>query len=215
MRWSGWTDWPVEPRAADLRPMGEGRSPGLHLGSIIRSMKVAVGEKVEGPQGDQEGVRIQEGFLWETALEYMACGMPLDQAMDTAFKRYMVKCREGVTTQVAVEKDGIHMTPDAFNAVTGELESYKVTRRTLRKAKTQEEFCEHFWPWLVQEQSYCYALGVDTVRWIVLWQAGDYGKGVGSAPVVLSCTAVFTPEELVTNWQTVLKHAEGLRKEDV
>ena len=210
MKWTGWTVFPVEFRDSEMRKQGEGRSPGLHLGTVIHRMKVAVGENVGAVDGDQDGVRMQEGFLWEAALEYVCAGLPLDEALEVAFKRYMVAVRSGITKQIAVEKDGIHMTPDAFNPVAGELESYKVTRRSLKNAKTQDEFEQNFWPWMVQEKSYAYAVGVDTVRWIVLWQAGDYSKGVGSGPQMLECTAVFTPDELVQNWRTVLKHAEGL-----
>jgi hypothetical protein len=199
-------------RDSQLRGKGEGRPGGLHLSGIIHRMKVAAGENVGGIDGDQEGVRMQEGFLWESALEYVAAGMKLDEALEVAFKRYMIEVRSNITTQIMVEKDGIHMTPDAFNPTVGEIESYKVTRRTLRKARTQEDFEENFWPWLVQEKSYCYAVGVDTVRWIVLWQAGDYSKGVGSGPQMLESTAVFTPEELVENWRVVLAHAAAMRE---
>jgi hypothetical protein len=174
-------------------------------------MKVAMGEKVTGVEGDQEFVRMQEGFLWERALEFAAAGMPLDEALEVAFKRYMVSVRGSVTKQIAVERDGIHMTPDGFNPVTGELESYKVTRRTLRNARLQEDFETNFWPWCVQEKSYCLAVGVDTVRWIVLWAAGDYSKGPGSGPQMLTSVATFTAEELMENWRVVLKHAEALR----
>jgi hypothetical protein len=119
--------------------------------------------------------------------------------------------RSGVVKQIAVQRDGIHMTPDGFNSVAGELESYKVTRRTLRNARTQEDFESNFWAWCVQEKSYCLAVGVDTVRWIVLWAAGDYSRGPGSGPQMLTCVATFTAAELVENWRVVLRHAEALR----
>lgn len=212
MKWSGWSVFPCEMRDSELRGKGEGRPSGLHLSSIIHRMKVAAGENVGSVDGDQEGVRMQEGFLWESALEYVAAGMKLDEALEVAFKRYMAAIRSDITKQIKVEKDGIHMTPDAFDPVRGELESYKVTRRSLRKARTQEDFEQYFWPWLVQEKSYCYAVGVDTVRWVVLWQAGDYSKGVGSGPQMLECTAVFTPEELAENWRVVLNHAAAMRE---
>jgi len=212
VKWTGWSTFPCVMRDSQLRGKGEGRPDGLHLSGIIHRMKVAAGENVGGIDGDQEGVRMQEGFLWESALEYVAAGMKLDEALEVAFKRYMIEVRSNITTQIMVEKDGIHMTPDAFSPTVGEIESYKVTRRTLRKARTQEDFEENFWPWMVQEKSYCYAVGVDTVRWVVLWQAGDYSKGVGSGPQMLESTAVFTPEELVENWRVVLKHAEAMRE---
>ena len=209
--WSGWSAFPCEPRDADLHRMGENRPPGLHLGAIIKRMKIARGESVSSIPGEDPNLRMQEGFLFETALEYVVAGMSLDQALEAAFKRYMIELRKGVTKQVSVQKDGIWMTPDAFNPTAGECESYKMTRRTFRKAREQTDFEENFWPWLIQEKSYCLAMSVDTVRWIVLWQAGDYSKGVGQGPQLLQATAVFTPEELIANWRDVLKNAEGLR----
>ena len=214
MEWSGWSDFPVvdNARTADLEKMGVGRPAGLHLSHVIHKMKVAAGDNVGQIPGDQDGVRMQEGFLWESALEYMIGGMPLDEAIELAFKRWMVALRGNIATQVKLEKDGIHMTPDGFNKVEGELESYKATRKSYAKALTQDEFESNFWPWLVQEQAYAYALGVDTVHWIVLFQAGDYSKGRGTGPRVVQSTAVFTPEELAENWRVVMTHAESLRE---
>ena len=215
MEWTGWSDFPVDAhmRSADLTPMGEGRPSGLHLSGIIHRMKVAAGEKVGEIKGDQPMVRMQEGFLWETALEYMIGGLTLDDAIALAFKRYMVEIRGDMCTQIKLEKDGIHMTPDGFDKAKGELESYKCTRRSFAKAEAREDFEAYFWPWMVQEKSYAYALGVDTVRWIVLFQAGNYSKGRGTGPRVMEGTAVFTADELVENWRMVLENAEGMGEE--
>jgi hypothetical protein len=103
------------------------------------------------------------------------------------------------------------MTPDALDPKAGRLESYKATRRSLRKAYTAEEFETNFWPWLVQEMSYALACGVDECRWIVLWAAGDYSKGAGSGPRTLECIVQWTRAELEANWESVLVHARGLR----
>ena len=216
MKWSGWSDFPImeNMRSAELRPSGEGRPKGLHLSHVIHHMKVAAGEKVGTIEGDQEGVRMQEGFLWETALEYMIAGMSLDEAIGLAFKRLMVSLRSDVATQIKTEKDGIHMTPDGMNKTLGELESYKCTRKSLAKALTQDEFESNHWPWIVQESSYCYALGIDTVHWVVLFQAGDYSKGRGTGPRCVQSTGVFTAEELASNWRVILTHAEGLRQKE-
>ena len=188
--------------------MGEGRPAGLHLGDIIRQMKVAAGETYRPIPGEQDGVRIQVGFLWETAAEYMADGLSLEDALDTAFKRLMVGHSRPLATQVRAEKDGIHMTPDAFDSARGHLLSYKATWRSLSKARSKEDFEANFWTWVVQEASYAYALGVDSVTWVVLWVCGDYTGAKG--PKVLQATARWTPEELVENWRIVLQHAKSL-----
>jgi hypothetical protein len=173
-------------------------------------MKVAAGEKVGQIDGDQDGVRLQEGFLWETALEYMIAGLTLDEAIGLAFKRLMVAIRSDVTTQIKLEQDGVHMTPDGFIKNTGALESYKCTRKSFKNAASQEEFETNFWPWLVQEMGYAYALGVDTVTWIVLFQAGDYSKGRGTGPRIVQATATFSTDELIENWRVVMIHAKGV-----
>lgn len=212
MKWTGWSDFPVHEQmlSAELTPMGEGRPAGLHLSAVIQRMRVAAGEKSGEIPGDQPMTRMQEGFLWETALEYMIGGLSLDDAIELAFKRHMIALRKNITTQTKVEKDGIHMTPDGLDREKGELESYKCTRKSFAKAATLDDFSAHFWAWLVQEQSYAYALGVDTVRWIVLFQAGDYSKGRGTGPRVMQATAVFTADELTANWRMVLANAKGL-----
>lgn len=209
MEFSGWTPIDVEGTmlSADLRPMGEGRPAGLHLGSIIRAAKVAAGESVEAPDGDQPGVRMQEGFLWETIVEYVLGGLGFDEAAALAFKRHCLALREGVVKQVRLERDGIHGTPDAIDPSVPQLESYKSTRRSLRHARTKEDFEEQFWTWVMQEAGYCHMAGLDRVRWIVLWQAGDYSKGKGTGPQMLEASAKWTQEELRANWAGVLQIA--------
>lgn len=211
MEWTGWSELNLEPRTDELRAMGEGRSAGLHLSAVIRAMMVAAGESVGPVEGDQEGVRLQEGFLWERALEYMVAGLPFDEAMEVAFKRYLVSLFRPVVKQVVLEKDGIHMTPDGLDWKIGRLESYKVTRKSLRRALAKEDFEANFWNWMVQEKAYAWAAGVDSCRWVVLWAAGDYSKGPGSGPRVLECVCTWTVDELKANWDAVLRHAEGIK----
>ena len=157
---------------------------------------------------------MMEGFLWEIALEYMINGLEVDQAMDLAFKRHMGAVRRPIATQIKLERDGVHMTPDGLDKTEGILESYKYTRRSFKSACTAEEFESNFWPWFVQEKSYCLAAGVDTVRWIVCFASGDYTRGPGGFPKVLEGSATFTPQELLTNWGVVMAHAASMSEED-
>jgi hypothetical protein len=155
---------------------------------------------------------MQEGFLWESAVEYVLGGVTLDEAIELAFKRYMLHLRTGLVKQIRLIRDDIHMTPDALDPVAGALESYKCTRKKM--PHTQSAFEEKFWPWLVQEKGYCLAAGVDTVRWYVLFQAGDYSKGPGSGPKAVVSTGTFTPEELVDNWASVMTYAPACKPEE-
>lgn len=206
---SGWSDFPFEVTTADLKKIGEDRPGGLHLSEIIRQMKIAEGENVSDIPGEQPWLRAFEGFIWESALEYMAGGATLEQAMDLSFKQHMVHQRKGLTKQIRLESDGIHMTPDAFNEFLGEIESYKYTRKKMVVDK--DAFEAKYWPWLVQEKSYCRAIGVDTVRWIVLFSNGDYSKGAGSGPRCVQATMTWTAEELKENWDRVLEVAGRMK----
>jgi hypothetical protein len=214
MKWSGWSDFPAEEGmlSADLRPMGEGRPGGMHLSHIIQDIKIGLGESVSPVPGSQPGAHFVEGFLWETALEYLITGLSIDESIELAFKRYMVSLRSNIVTQIKLEKDGIHMTPDGFNAEEGVLESYKCTRKSFGSLSGLDTFEKKFWPWVMQEASYCYARGVDTARWIVLFQAGDYSLGAGSPPRILESTATWPLDELVENWRIVTKHGKIMEK---
>jgi len=112
-RWTGWTPIDVAGLDAALQPMGTGRGSELHLGAIIREMKVAAGGNVSDIPGEQPWLRAQCGFLWEQAVEYVVAGASIDDAMELAFKRHMRALRV-MSRQVRLERDGIHMTPDAI-----------------------------------------------------------------------------------------------------
>ena len=205
MQFSGWTPFPIGTvLSSDLKPTGN--RDGLHLSAVLDRMAKGMGEKPYPPSDPT--VRFTAGFVYETAVEYMMAGMTIDEAMDLAFKRHMIALRTGVSTQVHLERDGIRATPDAFNPTAGEVESYKNTWRKL--PSTEEEFTTKFWRWCWQESAYAYLLGVDTARWIVLWNCGDYKSVRG--PVVMQATAVWTPEELAKNWRVVLTHAAAMRE---
>ncbi len=202
MIFSGWTQFPIDAEMRDSELVRKTHADpwrkGAHIGSAIQLMKKDAGDE-EGDWTEQPGVRLQEGFLWETVLEYRLMGVPLAEAFELAWKRLMVTVRAGITTQVKLERDGWRGTPDALG--DGFIESYKCTRRSFAKAEKQGGFENYFWTWLVQEQAYCLMAGVDTCTWVVLWQCGDYGKGVGTAPTCLQLTCTFTPEELAANWR--------------
>ena len=201
-------------RTAELEPMGRDRSGAewdVGVGDVVHAAKVAAGEPVTAPDGDQEGVRVQEGFLWETVVEYIIGGAPFDEAVELTFKRLCLHLRAGMVKQVQLVKDRIRGTPDAFDPSVPQHESYKSTRRTLRKARTPADFETNFWTWVMQEAAYCHMAGIDQVRWMVWWQAGDYSKGKGTGPVMLEATARFTAEEMAKNWEGVVAIANRIK----
>lgn len=188
-------------------PMGHGRGAELHLGSIVREMMVAAGANVDDIPGEQPWLRAQCGFLWEVAVEYHVAGMPIDEAIELAFKRHMRALRQ-MARQVKLELDGVHMTPDGLWGRASL--SWKATWRGLGKADTLENFEDNFWKWMVAEKAYCHAMqkagmlpeGEATCRFEVLWVRGDY-RGAGG-PKTTGCEVTWTPEELQANWDVIL-----------
>ena len=221
-RWTGWEQIDVAGLDAALQPMGTGRGAELHLGSIIKAMKVAAGEKVGGIPGEQPWLRAQCGFLWEQAVEYTLAGMGFEDAMELAFKRMMRALRTDIARQVKLVRDGIHMTPDGHDARL--LYSWKLTWKGAGKAgfgldpdEGLAAFEDNFWTWHVAEMAYAAAAqvagllpaGEATCRFEVLWVRGDY-KGAGG-PKALATEVTWSSEELDSNWQVVVKNAEQLR----
>ncbi len=188
--------------------IGENRSPGVHLSECVGDMRAA-GGLPGGIPGEQDRIRMQLGFLFEHAIELVIQGIPVGLAMEHAYKRWMLQVRVDVVTQITGCKDRVHMTPDGLDCNEGLIESYKYTYKSMRKAESQVEFEENFWPWVVSEKAYCYGWGVDTVRFYVCWDRGDYSFKPGrGGPQVQVYDCVFTEEELVGNWAAVLKYRD-------
>jgi len=187
--------------------MGEDRAPGLHLSHITRLMRAAANAGKPEPVFAQEGVHMQMGFLFEHAIKLMIGGqIPYEAAMELAFKRYCIQIRPAVVTQITGSLDEIEMTPDGFDAAEGLIESYKWTTRSMKKAATKLAFEEHFWTWLVAEKGYCLAWGVDTTRFYICWDRGDYSFGATGGPQVHVYDCIYTYEELKENWAGVMAY---------
>lgn len=222
-RWTGWVPIDVTGLDAALDPMGTGRGSELHLGAILKEMKVAAGENVDDIPGEQPWLRAQTGFLFEVAVEYIIAGMEIDAAIELAFKRHMRALRRDIVRQVRLERDGIHMTPDGVER-NRTLISWKATWRGAGKAgwgnpdldAGLRDFEDNFWPWHTAEKAYAAAAqvagllppGDATCRWEVLWVRGTY-RGPGG-PIAASCEVTWSEAELAENWRVVLAHRERM-----
>ena len=232
-RWTGWEPIDVAGLDAALQPMGTGRGAELHLGQVLKAIKIAAGEKVGDIPGEQPWLRAQCGFLWEAAVEYTLAGMGFEDAMELAFKRMMRALRSNLVRQVKLVRDGIHMTPDGIGRApaisrpdmvtcivasppTGPLYSWKLTWRSQGKAATLEDFEDNFWLWIMAEKAYAAAAQVSgllpegdaTCRFEVLWVRGDY-KGAGG-PKALTTEVTWSADELTENWCVVLAHRDRM-----
>jgi hypothetical protein len=172
-----------------------------------------------GAAGAPPWLAEQDGFIWEYALELYLGGMPLDIAMDVAFKRHMVMARTGVTKQITTVLDDIHMTPDGYDPATKALESYKRTKLSAKNALSVEAWVAKFGLWMVQEGSYWHALEaagyeIDSIRWYVYWVNGDYSRQAGKGQFVGIYEAKLTKSEREDVWARVLRMRMKMANKD-
>ena len=190
------------PLTGDLRPMGEGRPSGLHLSQIVHRMKVDAGENVGELPGDQPGIAMQTGFLFEMALEY-------------AFREFMGVQRT-IERQRHLLLDRVHGTPDGFDRERWVLEEDKSTTRSMR---AWEEDPLSFWTWLVQTKGYLKMVAaaegkpVNLVEFFILFFYGDYSRKPGRGRQIRRTLLYFPDEEIDAQWRVTLRYRDVLEME--
>lgn len=158
------------------------RTPGLHVSQIIRSLCKKLDPK-RYIDGDLPWNRFEAGFTFERVLE-------------TAFASRMADIfRPG-----EIICDGIILSPDGIDTDGWVLCEYKWTWMSSREAPEGPKF----WPWLVQMQAYCYALGVTRARLHAFFVNGDYKT---KTPEYRVWVFEFAAQELHENWQMLLREA--------
>lgn len=201
---------------SDCNPMGYGREKGLHLSDITKWLRIRRGKTVGGIPGEQDGLRMYSGFMWERALEL-------------GFKALQI-CRLGVARQLKVALDGIHCSPDGLDTSVTPfvLEEYKLTWRSIGQVNKLvaagvplgEALSEHYWEWVeVQIPAYLCALRANTgmelteARLYVFFVNGDYSHKPGRGPQIVVVSLRYTPEELASTWEMILSAKRGMELE--
>lgn len=194
--------------AADLlvRHEGKARTPGLHLSDIYKSLCVEMDRKRFDPDKPMDMVRVETGNAFEEVLEI---GLAMRHP--------------GLVRPGEIVHDGIIGSPDGLlflEVFTWLLLEYKATWMSSRDGMgtvnpATGEFTPHrkFWHWFVQMKGYLYMLnqvygvGMTDAQLVVLFVNGDYSKGTGTGPSLLSWIYRFSEEELLRNWAMLLQHA--------
>jgi hypothetical protein len=184
----------------------EVRSPGLHVGAIIREIENATikpGERkatheLSKAEHARMGVYVEMGFIWEMMVEHFFRQRMLSRRLAEA----------GVVSQQEVDLDGIFLTPDGWCSADDTIEEYKATWRSARRGQPPEALfdAENFWSWGVQNRCYCKAWGTNKGRFFVFFVNGDYRD---SGPMVWQYDVTWTPLELTETWDMILRHRKG------
>lgn len=191
------------PLDGSLSPMGAGRPTGRHLSDIIKRRKEEAGENMNEIPGDQPGIAMQLGFLFERALEYV-------------FREFM-QVQRNTQTQLHESADDISGTPDGFDHDADGLEEYKTTMRTM---KDWEQDPQNFWTWMEQTKGYLMMLSrrlgrpITRVTFYILWWYGDYSRKPGRGRQITKTVLEFDWEEIEENWRLMLRYDAVMRKEE-
>lgn len=155
------------------------RTPGTHVSAIIHRISESIGRR----KGDFSESDLDQfaaiGRLWEAQLALSLFPPP----------RYI---RLG-----ELECDGIIGSPDAYDTQDQAVIEMKVTWKSAKRPI--EEFREYWW----QAQSYCHITQTCRAILPVLFVCGDYKPPV---PVFRQYKALFTPQELRSNWEMMLRN---------
>jgi len=159
----------------------------VHVTDIIRYIDKQIGRNQYAPGNTfgAPGLTMEMGFLWEDLLSHVFAG------------------RLGARV-VEMEEDGIVMSPDGvgFDDVWGcpVVEEYKCTWKSSRNDPTDNT------SWMTQTQAYCYAFGITTVLFRILYVMGDYK---GSGPLYRECRVRFTADEVLSNWEMLVNNRDA------
>ena len=169
----------------------EGRSEGVHLSDIIKSIMVTLyGKDYDKEIDDLTRLRFEQGFLWEVALS-------------RAFGA------KGATRPSEINQDGVAMSPDGIGDYEGTpvVEEYKCTTKS-----SNHDISDQI-AWMMQVKGYCHAMGYETAIFRILFINGDYKD---RNPHYRVYRLDFSRLELQENWDAIINHghATGMLKGD-
>lgn len=187
------------------------RSPGIHLSTILRDMRVTAGiQRGKGQKpltAGEQHIVFQQGFLWENAVaEYIAS--PENQQLEIdnfiscfGLEQLREDAREsGILRPGECQMDGIYLTPDGINMRLWHGEEWKAT--AIRKKNFDIRTSRSEWLW--QGAAYLRIFGMTRMIYRV-WHTGDFPQCVSQIVVD------WTKDEIESNWSRILEHYEYMK----
>jgi hypothetical protein len=187
------------------------RSPGLHLSTILRDMRVSAGiergsNKPETDGGRAKHLTFEQGFLWERmAGEYIASPENRSREWEQFVEKHLDQLTEDAINRSEGDlvrpgeciMDGIYMTPDGVNLKLWHLEEWKAT--AIRKDNLDIKSRRPEWLWQVMAYMRFYRMHRAVIR---VWHYGQYPPDVSQKVIDVS------DDEIDQNWNAILTHRE-------
>lgn len=185
-------------------PSTEGRSPGLHLSTILKSILTTMDPQRFGGEITTEAIaRFEAGFAFEEAVS---------NALATRLYRRVAR-KGGVLLQHELEHEGVYGTPDIIflsDYSIGEVKFTFMSPGPLYNKDDSQCQClmdKKFWHWNFQVKCYLRMLGrAHSAAFYILFARGDYK----SNDVIKHAHRVtYTDIELEEAWMAAKNHAKG------
>jgi hypothetical protein len=174
---------------------GVPRSRGLHLSTILRDLYGYTSNP--GDSGLEGNERMALGFAWEHVISW---------GLGQVFHQADLEDEGIIIHPCEYEKDGITGSPDCLWVYEDLLEEWKATWKSTARHLEEQRL------WLWQTMGYCHMIGFDRVRFRVFHVNGSYHKGVGrcaQGPCVKTWLVSFTQDDLLRNWDMILRHRDS------
>jgi hypothetical protein len=172
----------------DLCPM-LGRSPGLHLSSIINDICIRLGYYKERERDHLDMTRMQLGCALE----------------DSITARYARTYPDRYIQPGEMCVDGVYITPDLLDTVPHAAEEVKLTWMSATDDPLSDKLRRYWW----QIAGECVGLSTDTGRLNITFINGDYKRE--RRPVNRVWQRKFSKRELSETWAMLVNHGAKIR----
>lgn len=194
------------------QPVSHGRSEGVHLSGIIRSIAVATKILTPDQCDDLSLVDANQQEWWENLAPVDKLRISIGLAWEAW---YIPQIGNVVDHPGEMQLQGIYMTHDgeSIDSVwTGDTEltlhEVKATYKSIKtvEGKEPEEWLRSQWMWLTQLKGYCKGLGIRVAFLHVLFLCGDYSYPI--RPVLKVYKVTFEQDEIDETWELLTDYMD-------
>lgn len=191
---------------ANIRiPQSTGRSPGIHVSAIIRSIATQTG--ILKPEWAEDLSLIDARDINALDLESR-----LRISIGLAWEAHYIPLLDDVVDHPGeLQVDGVFMTHDGESVdvvITQRGQSKTVLmlhecKATYKSTRTVGDMTEQ-WMWLAQIKAYCKGLGTRFAKMHILFLCGDYSYPI--KPLLKCFLIEFTEQEIGENWSLLIDY---------
>jgi hypothetical protein len=171
------------------------RTPGMHVSTIINDLCLRLGHYTADSNRPTNLMEVG------SALEHVIAERLMLQFPGRYFRKWD-EVNERWDNGIELCRDGIYGTVDLWDLQDMAIEDVKFTKISSRQPITDRKFEKWWW----QVKAYCHMSGCRIGRLRVVHINGNYDRSEGIDADVPFWEWEFSEEELVRNWQMLVRH---------